>query len=322
MSLLVLDIVGLGLIQDQGRRGFYDIGVTVGGAMDMDTHNMANCLLNNVKQAATIELSLAIAKFKATETMRLCVCGAESNLTVNGQKQALWQTFVVQAGDEIEIHLPQKGCRCYLAVAGGFDTPIIFASRSTVVREKLGGFDGAPLRRGDELIIGNGQQGVPQLIKNRQYNQDSIPQYPSKIELRVVLGYQQDSFSNVEKRLFFSSVYEVSQHSDRMGYRLNGHPIACDSYKLVSEGICLGAIQIPADGQPIVLMRDRQTIGGYPKIGVVLSIDLNKLAQATPGCKVYFHPITIEDAHNALHLHRAMTERRLKLIKTLSQDNS
>ena len=321
MSFVIEDIAGLALIQDQGRRGFYDIGVTVGGAMDMDAHNMANRLLNNTDTAATLELSLASGKFRATKPILLCVCGAESTLTVNGQFQRLWETFSVDSNDIIEIEAPTAGCRSYMAVAGGFDTPEVFNSRSIVVREKLGGFEGKPLRRGDELLINNNGLVTTQKVY-RSYSQCEIPQYAKEVTLRVVLGYQHESFPEVQKKLFFSSSYEVSPHSDRMGYRLNGHAIRCDNYKLVSEGICLGAVLIPADGQPIVLMRDRQTIGGYPKIGAVLSMDINRLSQATPGCKIRFQPITVEDAHNALHLHSAMLAKRVKSIKTLSTNNN
>jgi biotin-dependent carboxylase-like uncharacterized protein len=317
MSLVIVDVIGLALIQDQGRRGFYDIGVTVGGAMDMEAHNMANSLLKNGLQAATVELSLASAKFRATKPMQLCICGAESALTVNGKQQKLWQTFLVGKGDIVEIGTPLNGCRSYLAVAGGFDTPEVFGSRSIVVREKLGGYNGGPLKNGEELITKASHQGFSCSIENRRCHDDYIPEYSKELILRVVLGYQHRSFSEVQKRIFFSSGYEVSAHSDRMGYRLSGQAITCDNYALASEGICFGAIQVPADGQPIVLMRDRQTIGGYPKIGAVLSIDMAKLSQATPGCKVSFQPITVEESHNALHLYAARLERSIKAIKTL-----
>lgn len=317
MSLIVQDVVGLVLMQDQGRSGFYDIGVTVGGAMDMEAHNMANSLLGNKDQAATVELSLASVKFQVTKLMQLCVCGAESTLTVNGQAQALWQTFIAKAEDIVEINAPKTGCRSYLAVAGGFDTPIFFGSRSTVLREKLGGFDGQLLKRNDELPVCSNAHSTSYPLQNRRYHQSDVPKYGTGLTLRIVLGYQHQAFSEVQKRLFFSSEYEVSQQSDRMGYRLKGQTVKCDDYALISEGICLGAVQIPADGQPIILMRDRQTIGGYPKMGAVLSVDVNKLSQAIPGCKINFQAITVEDAHNALHLHAAKLNRRFQNIESV-----
>ena len=319
MSFIIEDVLGLALVQDLGRSGYYDIGVTVGGAMDMEAHQLANQLLGNEETAATLELSLAAVKLKATQTMHLSVCGAESDLLVNGQSQNLWQTFTVTQGDIIEIKVPKKGCRTYLAVAGGLNTPLVFDSRSIVVREKLGGFGGQPLRKGDELSILKPDTKHVSPSIHHKLRQSEIPSYPQEITLRVVQGYQHHWFSEVQKRLFFSSHYEVSQHSDRMGYRLKGPAIECTSYKLVSEGICLGAIQVPADGQPIILMRDRQTIGGYPKIGSVLSIDINRLSQATPGCKINFQSITVEEAHNALHLHEAMSAKRLKSMKTIQK---
>ena len=131
------------------------------------------------------------------------------------------------------------------------------------------------------------------------------PTYSDEVTLRTIPSYQQKHFASVEQRLFYSSEYRVSQNCDRMGYRLEGKPIKADIYGIISEGICHGAVQIPSDGQPIVLLNDRQTIGGYPKIGSVISLDTAKLAQLSPSAKVHFEPISMEKAHNLIHLHAA-----------------
>ncbi|TDF41542.1 biotin-dependent carboxyltransferase [Alteromonadaceae bacterium M269] len=318
MSMVVKQVYGLALIQDQGRYGCYDYGITTGGAMDRDSHDMANLLVDNSETAATLELSMATIVFEASKPMLLCLCGAESDLTVNGQSVPMWQSFAVKAGDSIEIKAPTKGCRAYLAVNGGIDTNLFLNSRSTVVREGIGGFEGISIKFGDVLPVAS--EVTEAELSSRAHkscDEQYMPHFQTEVDLRVVWGYQHQQFSDVQKQLFFSSAYEVTNQSDRMGYRLSGQPVICDSYKLASEGICLGAIQIPADGQPIILMRDRQTIGGYPKIGAILSIDLNQLSQLTAGGIVRFTPITVEDSHNALHKHQFWLKKRIESIKAI-----
>ena len=176
----------------------------------------------------------------------------------------------------------------------------MFGSTSTVVREGIGGLRGEKLAAGDRLPCrpSRAQTGL-------RLPREWWPQYSGQVELRVIPGYQYTHFPRLQQRRFFSLEWQVDQRSDRMGYRLQGPALQCELQGILSEGICLGAIQVPADGQPIVLLNDRQTIGGYPKIGAALSLDTARLAQLRPGGRVRFRAISPEEAHNALHLAQA-----------------
>jgi biotin-dependent carboxylase-like uncharacterized protein len=196
------------------------------------------------------------------------------------------------------------GVRTYLGVANGFSISPSFGSTATVMREQLGGLRGDKLAAGDQLPCSAGI--ARQLLYLTQEDQ---PVYDDSITVRVIPGYQQHHFSRLQQRRFFGSTYQVSDRCDRMGYRLEGPKISCDIEGILSEGICYGAIQIPADGQPIALLYDRQTIGGYPKIGSALSIDAARLAQLKPGGRVHFAAISTHAAHNTLHLMRRYEQR-------------
>ncbi|TXS91819.1 biotin-dependent carboxyltransferase [Parahaliea aestuarii] len=289
----------MSLLQDGGRFGQQRIGLTTGGPLDPEAFALCNRLLGNAPGATAIEVSFGGLVLKATVDTRLCVTGAELPLRINGVEQDRWRVHAVKSGDEIALDFATAGCRAYLGVAGGFNVAPQFGSSSTVVREHIGGLAGDKLQPGDELPCAAGSDG-PLLFLPENLR----PGYSDHALLRVIPGYQQEHFPALQKRRFFNSEYNVSERCDRMGYRLEGAAIECDIGGILSEGICFGAIQIPADGQPIVLLNDRQTIGGYPKIGAALSLDVARLAQLTPGATVRFEAISPEDAHNALHLAR------------------
>ncbi len=286
----------LALLQDAGRFGQHQIGLTTGGPIDPQAFAWANRLLANDANAVQIEASIGGLKLQINTDTQIAVTGADMPLLINGEAKPLWQTLNVRKGDVLTLGYSQQGCRTYIAVRGGFQVTPRFGSAATVVREGIGGLNGAALAAGDDLSVSKSQP----LIESCMVPEASRPVYENTINLRVIPGYQEKTFSRTQQRLFFSSEYTVSNSCDRMGYRLAGQNIKSSIEGILSEGICLGAIQIPADGQPIVLMNDRQTIGGYPKIGSVLSLDLARLGQLTPGGKVRFEPITIDCAHNAL----------------------
>ena len=305
----------LSLLQDAGRFGKHQIGLTTGGPLDPIAFHWANRLVENKPGSTVIEASIGALKLKAETDTRIALTGAEMPFTINGEVKAMWRTHCVKSGDIIELAFckqgdDQQGCRAYLAVSGGFNVEPSFGSTATVVRESLGGLNGAALKAGDTLECGSDHS--EQLW---QVPASERPSYSNEITLRVIPGYQDSTFSRVQQRLFFSNGFTVSDRCDRMGYRLTGPEVTSDIEGILSEGICLGAIQVPADGQPIVLMNDRQTIGGYPKIGSVLSLDLCKLAQLLPGGKVNFEPITIDCAHNALNLsHSCFQKAQLEAV--------
>jgi len=303
MGMRIINPGILSLLQDAGRYGKHGVGLTTGGPLDPVAFKWANRLVDNELTATAIEISIGGFKAELTEKMNIAVTGAKAIIKVNGKPTPQWQTLQLNKSDVIEVAYASQGCRIYLAVSGGFDIKPQFGSTSTVVREAIGGVNGKPIEASMSLPVAaksvQNKAGQVQLYKVPQFYR---PDYSQNITLRVIPGYQIQHFSRHQQRMFFYHEYEISDLADRMGYRLKGPKVKCDIEGILSEGICLGAIQVPADGQPIILMNDRQTIGGYPKIGSVLSLDLAKLSQLTQGAKVCFEPITIDHAHNLLHL--------------------
>ena len=296
------------LIEDGGRFGMHGIGVTTGGPLDSNAFRWANRLCNNALQTAAIEVTIGGLVLESRVTTTIALTGAAIPLSINHQPQELWQSHQVKPGDRIELGFALSGSRGYLAVAGGFGVEPIFNSAATVPREGLGGVhgDGKSLQAGDLLPCHNSVTSARLCVPEGER-----PDYTdNRALLRVVLGYQQHVFSKLQKQLFFTSEYSVTESSDRMGFRLKGAAIKPAIGGILSEGICLGAIQVPADGQPIVLLNDRQTIGGYPKLGSVLSLDIGKLAQLLPGGSVRFEEISVEQAHNLLLLDQHRFQNR------------
>jgi len=287
----------LSLIQDSGRYGQHAIGLTTGGPLDKLSFDWANRLCGNDKNAATIEVSFGGISLEAQVDTQIAVTGGDAQLTINNSTAESWRTHAVKTGDKIELKFSQNASRHYIAVAGGFEVTPMFGSAATVAREKLGGLDGTPLKSGDVLACETS-------LNTQQYtlNRELRPDYSGDVVLRVVLGYQKDSFSSLQQNRFFNSEFTLSDRCDRMGFRLTGPEIESDINGILSEGICFGAIQIPSDGQPIILLNDRQTIGGYPKIGSVFSLDIPKLTQRTPNTPVRFEAISMDEAQCLLHL--------------------
>tara|TARA_R110002050_G_scaffold161446_2_gene291097 strand:+ start:1094 stop:2041 length:948 start_codon:yes stop_codon:yes gene_type:complete len=287
----------LSLVQDAGRFGYFNIGLTNGGPIDLEAFQWANRLCANELNATAIEISVGGLTLVAQLDCTIAVTGANMPLTINRHKKELWRSYAINAGDIVELGFASQGMRSYLAVAGGFIIEESFGSAATVCREGIGGLAGEKLKAGDILPYANLTRST-----NLVLAESLRPMYSNNVVLHTVPAYQQKHFTSFQQRLFFSSEYSVGKSFDRMGYRLTGQKIACDIEGILSEGICHGAVQVPADGQPIVLMNDRQTIGGYPKIGAVSSIDTAKLGQLKQGDTVNFEPISMEQAHNYFHL--------------------
>jgi biotin-dependent carboxylase-like uncharacterized protein len=304
-GFLVKDPGMLSLVQDAGRFGAYSIGLTNGGPVDSEAFQWANRLCANALNATAIEVSIGGFALIAQIDTTIAVAGANMPLKINHQKKDLWRSINVKAGDLIELGFASQGIRSYLAVAGGFTIQEVFGSTATVCREGVGGLTGDKLKKGDILPCTNYRRKT-----NLVLPEPFRPKYCKEVVLRTVPSYQQKHFSSFQQRLFFSSEYEISKSFDRMGYRLTGRKIKSDIEGILSEGICYGAVQIPADGQPIVLLNDRQTIGGYPKIGAVSSIDTAKLGQLKQGDKVHFDFISMEQAHNYFHLNLSRFNRQ------------
>lgn len=305
MSFKIIQPGILSLLQDSGRRGQQHIGLTNGGPLDREAFYYCNRLLGNPGDSTTVEISFGGLQLEAEVDTFICVTGADMPLRINGEEQPLWSVHAVAAGDSISLDFAENGSRSYLGVADGFTVEPSFGSTATVMREHIGGLRGGKLQAGDQLPCN------PVRKRKRYYlAPEHQPRYQDTITVRVIPGYQQHHFSRLQQRRFFSHAYTVSDRCDRMGYRLEGPAIKCDIEGILSEGICFGAIQLPADGQPIVLLNDRQTIGGYPKIGSAVSLDAARLAQLKPGGTVHFAPISPHGAHNALHLAQSFAMRQ------------
>lgn len=295
MSLEVLNSPIFTTLQDRGRFDYVNIGVSPSGVMDEYAYFIAQKLLKNSSSANILEITFSNIEFKAHKNTQIALTGAKCEFYINKEKKSTWQSFNIKAGDIIKVGKIEEGLRVYLSVKDGFKVKKEFASNSTSIKEKLGGLNGDKIKKGDVLDFDEFYGNYTIRLKTKY-----IPSYNESLELRVVLGYQEEHFPLKQKQKFFSSTYTVSNESNRMACKLNGPAINCDIDGIISEGISFGSIQIPKDGQAIVLLKDRQTIGGYPKLGSVLAIDCFKLSQMKAGTKLSFKEIPLEDAQKEL----------------------
>ncbi|WP_371374969.1 biotin-dependent carboxyltransferase family protein [Thalassotalea aquiviva] len=305
------------ILVDSGRRGFHHLGLTRGGPIDLSAFTLANRLCQNDIDATVIEVTLGGLQAKVHAPCVIALTGACNNILINGQAKPLWCTHQLEAGDNIELTMASSGLRSYLAIAGGFQLAKMFNSTSTVCREHVGGLSGDKLKVGDHIsflpshFYATSSTKSATTIKRRPQQlalnaQQRIEQryQQTKINLRLIPGYQYQDFDRVQRALFFNSEFEVSKDFDRMGYRLLGQRITTDKVLTESQALCLGAVQIPSNGEPIVMLHDHQTIGGYPKIGTVIEPDLALLGQSRAGVKVQFTAIDVAQAHGIRLLQR------------------
>ncbi|MCB1761629.1 MAG: biotin-dependent carboxyltransferase family protein [Gammaproteobacteria bacterium] len=292
MSFEVLKPGVLSLIQDFGRYGWQQLGYTQGGPMDEHAFLWANRLLGNRPDAPQIEITYGGLELRVIGRTMAAVTGADLNATLNGEPLQHWFSFPLQTGDRLFFSHPRNGLRAYLAVRGGLTIPVTMGSCATVMRERVGGLDGkgGKLQQGDTLPWYEQERSRPQGVPWR-----FVPDYTATLTMRLIAGYQHRHFPPKALHRLYSESYRVSQKIDRMGYCLSGAPIECPLDGIVSEGISYGAVQIPSDGQPIVLLKDRQTIGGYPKLGCIAALDAGKLAQRMSGATVRFTPARLPE---------------------------
>jgi len=291
---MVLEGGILSLIEDFGRYGLCDKGITNSGVMDEYAYMSLNSLLQNKPNTNCIEITMGGLKLEAKCSCVIAVTGADARFSINSVKQNIWRTHNIKKGDILEFGYAKNGVRIYFGVKGGFDRKKELGSNSTTLKEGIG----QSLKKGDLLRFSHDEtQDYCVLLKEK-----FIPLYPKELETRVVLGYQDSFFKSQEIEKFFSQTYTISPQFNRMGYRLEGEPIKCEIGGIISEGISFGAIQIPKDGKPIILLKERQTIGGYPKIGSALPIDCFKLSQLKAGDRVKFKAIEIEEAQKKMKI--------------------
>lgn len=296
MSGTHLEVIACGPatgLQDRGRFGWQRYGVSSSGAMDSLALAAANALVGNPPGTAAVEFVLMGGRFRvAGGPARLAVAGADPTLAVDGTPGAPGRSLTLDDDQVLDVGAMRAGTFAYLAVAGGFAATPALGSLSLQARAGLGGIEGRGLRAGDRLpLCLAGAPAGPELV---------LPALPldGDAPVRVVLGPQDDHFPPLSIATFLGATYRVGREADRMGYRLSGPPIphGPQGFNIISDGIVAGSVQVPGSGEPIVLMADRQTTGGYPKIATVISADLRRLAQRRPGDPVRFEEVTIEEA--------------------------
>lgn len=300
-------------VQDLGRYCFIDRGVPPSGAVDLTAFRIANRLVGNPAGAAALEITLTGPALDVLcGEADVALAGADMDLTVNRQAVPMWRSVRVKRGDLIRAGRAKSGCRAYLAVTGGIDVPLVMGSRSTCLKAKIGGLEGRALGKEDVLRRCAGEL----LREPRILPPESIPVYPAHIVLRAIPGPQEEAFGKGID-LFFGSYYDITPEADRMGCRLQGPPVHQDEghpQSIISEPTIPGNVQLPADGQPIILLVE-QTTGGYTKIATVISSDISKIAQAIPGNRVRFQRVSLEEAHRVL---REQTRLQKQIEEQLS----
>ncbi|MDR1621656.1 MAG: biotin-dependent carboxyltransferase family protein [Synergistaceae bacterium] len=320
MKLLIENPGLFTTVQDLGRRGYQMQGVPVAGAMDGAALRLGNALLGNEKdprglEPAGLEITVLGPSIKVMEGSGcFVVTGAEAGVTKNGVSLPCWTVHRLDPGDAVAFSAPKVGCRSYFCVSGGIDVPLVMGSRSTYTRGKFGGHRGRALKAGDVLVTGapnaTGENAIGAYALWAKCAGLSCPLRPDRDPhepLRAIPGPQDDLFTEEGLAAFYSSEYVIANSADRMGFRLEGPVIAHKGgADIVSDAICLGSVQVPGHGQPIVMLADRQTTGGYTKIATVCAVDAENLAQRLPGQKVRFEKITVEAALNLLHREEAL----------------
>lgn len=294
MSRLMIEAsTPLCLLQDAGRFGVRHLGVTQGGAADWCSMSWANWLLGNRLDLPVIEITLGGFAVVAQEDCWLALAGADLDARIDGQPLAPWRSFKLGKGQQLQFTQPLLGARAYLAAPGGFDAPKVLGSSATVVREELGGLEGLglPLAKGATLSY------HADVLPVREMSQEHQPDLRLNTPLDLVLGAQIGQFSGQSLFDVFNSRWTLDSRADRMGIRLLGKALQYQGQPMISEGIALGAVQVPPDGQPIVLLNDRQTIGGYPRLGALTPLALARLAQCLPGAQLRLRPVVQEVAH-------------------------
>ena len=303
----------LSTLQDLGRFGFQRYGVIVDGVMDEWSHRVANILVGNPETEATLEMTLIGPSLRFDGAALIAICGADLSPRVGEREVPMDRPVLLRAGSQLEFGRRRSGCRAYLAIHGGYEVEPVMDSKSTYLRGGFGGFQGRALRKDDMIAIGRSDStSHHRSLMNALSTRDdpfsasafplvtrSVPDESAAQSVRVVAGPQWHGFATAMQQAFLDSEFTITPNSDRMGYRLQGAKLVPrEAIEMISEGVSFGTIQVPPDGNPIILMADCQTTGGYPKIAQVASIDLPVLAQMMPGQRVHFERISLDDAQN------------------------
>jgi antagonist of KipI len=322
----------LSTIQDLGRYGYQKYGVVVSGAVDGFAARVANLLVGNDERESVLEMTYQGPTLTFQSDSLIAICGGDLSPMIESTRVPLWRPVFVPAGSILSFYRPVTGIRAYLAIAGGFDVEEILGSKSTYLHAGFGGFQGRALQSGDVLPLRMPSLFSEQILQNliRQSRQEMpfkaslwgvspavfsyLPRHAEgePVVIRALEGLEFQRFIAESQQVFYNCSYQITTKSDRMGVRLSGSPLMqIQQQELLSEAVTAGTVQVPADGQPIVLLSDRQTTGGYPRIAQVVSVDLPVLGQCQPGTRIRFQKIPLSSAQ-ALYLQREREIRQLK----------
>lgn len=292
LAIEIIDPGPLATVQDKGRFGYQHMGVPVSGAMDQWALRIGNLLVGNSDNGAAVEITMGGFICSFLQDTFFTITGPGESASLNGASIAYWQPVTAARGDLLVISGSERGMREYLCLAGGVDVPEVLGSRSTYLRGKFGGFGGRALRRGDALHTGQPSGRIVQKCPLKL-----IPVYQRNPVVRIVKGPQEDSLSPKGWKALLGGTYRMTDRTDRMGCVLQGPMIEHEkSADIISDGIALGSIQVPGNGQPMVLMADRPTTGGYAKPATLASFDVPLIAQASVGEEIRFRTISLLDA--------------------------
>lgn len=327
MSIRVVRPGLLSTVQDLGRPGWQRHGVVVGGAMDATALRIANLLVANPQGAAAVEVTLLGPTLEFEDEHLFALGGADLGAHLEREAVPPWRPCVARAGSVLSFTGARAGCRAYLAVAGGIDVPEVLGSRATDLRAGIGGVGGRALVADDVLPIGAPSSSARRWLSELSSRTRRVADWGAGRSLlvttaaepvvRVLRGLDHDLFTEASHAALFGSVFQVSAQSDRMGYRLDGPRLTLhEPRELLSAPIALGTVQVPPSGQSIVLMADRHSVGGYPRIAQVITVDVSLLAQAALGTYVHFREVSLAEAH-ALYLARERDLRQLEAAMRL-----
>ncbi len=310
MTVKVLHPGLLTTIQDLGRYGSQKYGVIVSGAMDFYSLRVANLLVGNNEDEGALEITLFGTTLQFEKDLLIAITGGDFLTTIDGENAPMWRPILIRKGSVLQFKSAVKGCRAYVSFAGGIAIPKVMDSKSTYLRAGIGGFQGRALQKGDTLDCGEmneRSQSVGQQLEKMNGHFTWAVNYNALINLhptqtiRVLKGTEFNRFDEKSQQTLFNEPYSITTQADRMGYRLDGPVLSlAEKFELLSESVTYGTIQVPPNGQPIILMADRQTTGGYPKIGQVISADLSSLAQLQPTSTIHFKEVSHEEAEMEL----------------------
>lgn len=312
MGFLVQAPGFLTTVQDMGRTGYQAYGVSPAGVMDRRSPTIANLLVGNDENEGVLEVTLGGVSLDFDEDNTVAVCGADAPITVDGVRREPYCAIAVKKGQTLSLGLAAKGMRVYIAFSGGLDIKPVMNSLSTHTQSATGGFMGRKLERGDAICFKRPCAALLNMSARRAQIETFHAQ-DEPTDIRVILGPQDKLFTAAGVSTFLGEAYKVSANSDRMGFRLIGSAVELRRRRdMITDGVVFGSIQVPPSGEPIIMMADRQTTGGYPKIATVISEDLPLAAQCRPGMAMRFCPVTIDEAQ-ALIKKRAEQYGELKV---------